>query len=134
MENLDRDLEKSTSDKSSLDIGVKRKKKAKTKDVKLRAQEYRKRKKEYLKILEDKNSQLQEENIYLKQENIKLKNLLSKNSKLQEISDDKTIIEQNEEFAYYNMSKILKEDPDKLRFSQIEYCADIIGEWSPHRI
>ena len=64
---------------------------------------------------------------------MKLKNLISKGTEPQQ-EDDKTVIDRNEEFAYYNMSKILKEDPDKLRFSQIENCSDILGEWSPHRI
>ena len=47
--------------------------------------------------------------------------------------DDKSILDRNEEFAYYHISKVLKEDPNKVRFSQIQNCADDIGEWSPNR-
>ena len=48
--------------------------------------------------------------------------------------DDKTIIKNSEEFNYYSLSKLMKEDPQKVRFSQIECSGKSLTEWSKERI
>ena len=87
------------------------------------------------KNLEKKNNELTDENIALKQENKKLKQeLLDCKWRGTPKNDFKSLIKSHEDYIFFGLSNLAKDDPSKIRFSQIDWSDEYITEWSPTRI
>ncbi|CAI2375566.1 unnamed protein product [Moneuplotes crassus] len=101
----------------------------------VRSREYRKRRKEYITKLEQANKKLSDENIILKKENEELKKLVQKlPPPSHQENDIKSRIDKNEHFAYYKIPKMMSEDPDRVRLTQIAMACNDNSEWNPDRI
>ncbi|CAI2376059.1 unnamed protein product [Moneuplotes crassus] len=107
----------------------------KVKSNNLRAKEYRDRKKQYLTKLEETNKKLVQENMALKKEIWELKKEISsmKPTKLYQ-NESKAKIDHHENFAFVKLPKMFKENPDSVRFSQIEMALSDLSEWGPDRV
>ncbi|CAI2375515.1 unnamed protein product [Moneuplotes crassus] len=102
---------------------------------KLRSQEYRKRRKQYIQSLEHKNKLLSEENVLLKQEIHILRSKISHTSEFSSAeADSKTKVDISENFAFYQLSTMVKKDPNSVRFSQLAMAASDTSNWNPNRI
>ncbi|CAI2376326.1 unnamed protein product [Moneuplotes crassus] len=102
---------------------------------KIRSQEYRSRKKRYLSKLEELNKELTEENLLLKSENAQLRKQISILQPSSSFSaDEKSKVDNNENFAYFKIPKMINNNPDSVRLSQIEMAGNDVSEWSPDRV
>lgn len=105
------------------------------KSSKMRSKEYRERKKEYVTILEEKNKELAKENTMLKAEIAHLKKIsLDFNSEAKESNDPKLKMRIHENYTYHQMGRMLKEDPEQIRFSQLIMANEDVCEWNEDRI
>ncbi|CAI2373549.1 unnamed protein product [Moneuplotes crassus] len=106
-----------------------------SKPTKVRSQEYRDRKKQYVTKLEEINKKLIEENLYLKKENQELMAKLEGKGQTGPTKiDEKANMNRHEHFAYFKIPKMINDNPDSVRLTQISMAGKDISEWSPDRI
>ncbi|CAI2376447.1 unnamed protein product [Moneuplotes crassus] len=104
-----------------------RAKKDKTLSVKERSKIHRQRKKKYYEDLERRVEELEEENK-------KLKASIQAISKMSPTNDLLTKLQQEEDFMYCVLPKIVTQNPDQFRMSMYETCRDAEGPYGSLRI
>mmetsp|Transcript_17109 Transcript_17109/g.15073 ORF Transcript_17109/g.15073 Transcript_17109/m.15073 type:complete len:298 (+) Transcript_17109:9-902(+) len=112
------------------------------KSNKLRSRECRERKKKYITVLEAKIKSLEEENLRLSGEN----SLLTTQNESSVKTDETPIIHREypptfehplleyEDFVYDKLSKLIRKDPDEVRYSTLEQANEHITDFSDDRV
>ena len=109
----------------------------KPKTNKDRSKEHRQRKKLYINTLEEKVQHLEERVRELEAENESLKELVESSKPDPEDStalNKHEVLINEEKYAYINLPKLLKVDPEKVRFTMIDQTLDVVGDYGSKRV
>lgn len=111
--------------------------KKETKSNKERAKLHRVRKKKYIEEMQEKVKDLETEVLSLKEENIRLNAIISEfeqgktsDSKVEE----KPQMHHHESFAFFDLPKMLKKEPENVRFTMIDQAFDFIDDFNEERV